>query len=160
MRRLWLLSVIAAVALLTVAHPAGAETVRIPFTGTSVLLEEFPPDRAWFSDGVYHVRGATSISRGTTTMGANEVTGITTTVVNFNVNLSTGDGSAWGTLETTQDDGGCGGTFTATLTGSAVSGKTVEKCFGELAGWQARTEFESTGSGRNAYTGFLFNPGG
>ena len=51
-------------------------------------------------------------------MGANVVTGITTTVVNFNVNLSTGDGSAWGTLETTQDDGGCGGTFTATLTGT------------------------------------------
>lgn len=154
---------VALVVLLAMAVPASAKTDRIPFSGEDHLTVEPHGGTSWVSDdGVLHMRG--SMSEYDARDGGEFYTGDASIVVNFNMDLATGQGRMWGTSHIDVDgyDGGFTGKWVGWFTASGWEGRGHAKGFGDLAGYQQRYTLESAlfndGPG-DIIEGFTFLPG-
>jgi len=160
MRRTRTVLLMAAMMSLVLMPSAGAVTERMATSGVDVMVRLVDPGRGWVTqDGVDHVRGWTATYE---TSDALYGVGSLLIVVNWNLNLATGNGPLWGTMyyEFPAANGGFQGTWNAKFSAFVWSGKSQGTGFGDLEGWQLRQDIRSTGPGTDAYTGFVFNPGG
>ncbi len=149
---------VALVVLLVMAVPASAKTDRVPLSGEDHFKVAPHGGSTWMSDGVLHVRG--SMSAYDTESDSELYQGVTSIVVNYNLDLATMQGRMWGTshLEVTGYDGGFDGTWVGWFTDTGWAGRGLAHGFGELTGYQARYDLHAAPFG-DFVDGFIFMPG-
>ena len=150
---------VALVVLLAMAVPASAKTDRIPFSGEDHLTVLPHGGTSWISeDGVLHMRG--SMSTYDASSDSEFYNGVAYIVVNFNMDLATGQGRMWGTnhIDVVGYDGGFTGKWIAWFTETGWEGRGHSKGYGELDGYQQRYDLESALFG-DYIEGFTFMPG-
>lgn len=137
---------------------AGATTTKIPVLGTQYVTGVIDPGATWTSGNVQHIRGFTE---STVIVGTAYIAGMSIVTLNANINLATGKATVWGTLDLELDayDGGFAGTWTGTADGFLWSGRSTGHGFGDLDGWQERTEMEGIFGLAHTVEGFAFSPG-
>lgn len=149
--------VVALFVLLALAMPAAAKTDRIPFSGVDTFIAQTDPGRQWVSDdGILHVRG--SVSTYTSTSDSVYYAGEAVIVVNYNLDLATGNGQLWGTSHLSNGDGGFDGTWVGKFIAYSWEGKGQSKGFGDMAGYQQRFTLQWAPFGDTA-EGYTFLPG-
>lgn len=160
MRRTMLLGAVVSLALpLVMAPSAGATTERAAISGQDLQITVLDPGVVWISeDGVQHVRGWIGSYQTTDSLYG---VGSLVIVGNWNLKLTTGNGSLWGTMyyEFPAAGGGFEGTWNAKFSAFLWSGKSQGTGFGDLRGWHLRQDLQSTGPTSDVYTGFVFNTG-
>jgi len=167
---------LAIVATLLAANPAAARTTRTPFDNYNVNCV-IHSQTMWVEDGILHIR-----DRDMT--GAVESDGVyhagtTRMLANANIDLATGYGSYWGTLEIYPDaypSGYWAGHWAVQVNAGKAGGIARLQGYGELSGLLTQSELapltpgELAGfvylcdgnqpiSGAHA-VGFVMNPGG
>lgn len=154
---------VALVVLLVMAVPASAKTDRIPFSGEDHLTVPPHGGTSWISDdGILHMRG--SMSEYAATSDSDFYTGDADIVVNFNMDLATGQGRMWGTSHIDVDGyiGGFTGRWVAWFTETGWEGRGHARGYGDLTGYQQRYTLESAMFGDvpgDVIEGFTFLPG-
>lgn len=159
MRRTIVFAAISLALSSAMAPSAGAATERLETSGVDQQVAVLDPGREWTNDDIQHVRGWTGDYETTDHLYGQ---GSLLIVANWNLDLSTGDGTLWGTMyyEFPSFGGGFVGTWNAKFSSFVWSGKSQGMGFGDLAGLQLRQEIQATGPTSDVYTGFVFNPGG
>ncbi len=141
-RSLAVLCIVALIGLLLTAGYAWAEATETPVAGErSVIPRAELPKRDWVDDElVWHVRGARA-----DLVLSGDMVGTGLAIVNFNLDLMTGDGdeSGWVTLELTWGDlsGTFEGRFSTTYTNGAGTGHGVYHGTGDFAGMKFMEDF-------------------
>lgn len=94
--RMALLSLVLIAILLLAAVPAAARPKETPFEIVAFICRLGPPVREWYSDGetVLHQRGV--VVHSILVSDEPSMNGIAVDVLHQDLNLSTGDGRAWG----------------------------------------------------------------
>lgn len=160
MKRAWIVVLVATSFSLVMVPSAGAVTERLHTSGVDEIVQLIDPGVEWVTEGgVDHVRGWTGRYQTTDALYG---VGSLLIVANWNLDLTTGSGSLWGTMyyEFPSANGGFQGTWNAKFTAFVWSGQSQGTGFDGLEGWQLRQDLQSTGPGMDVYTGFVFNPGG
>jgi hypothetical protein len=137
-----LVALMVAIMLLLGTNPATAATTRIPFdtvTVNCVILSE----TVWFSDGgtIMHIRDR--VMDGAEDSDGDYHQGVTRMVGNANIDLTTGYGNYWGTLEIYPDaypEGHWAGHWTMQVNEGRVGGISRLQGHGELAGWHSKAD--------------------
>ncbi len=156
------------ISLTLLAGASHGQAVFIPVSGEDLIAVVDYGDMWTDGGGITHIRGMiiTTVLNGEDIDGV-PVNGTATYEVNFNLNMTTGDGSmkAWGPLVMTYGDlsGSWRVKFNAQLTGWAYDGTfNAPRGYGDFAGWH----FRGTWAGiygqdtPNLFDGFLQIPGG
>lgn len=145
-RRIFLVITIVLITILLVVTPAMATATRTEWTEQQTSCEYYCPEGKvcdhFSADGkIMHGRGHVQYIRvlrfdPVTLERHPEWDGWSTTSVNFNLNLVTGNGSSWGTFVREYDEieGTFEGTWSGEIRGFRFSGKVVGKGTGELEG--------------------------
>lgn len=145
MRALLMVAVI--VGLLMAPAAARAKATTIAVVGVERSVSVGAPERAWFSDGILHVRGQPAENEFIGTCGGESCTFRVPFVLNVNVNPATGNGTAWGTWEYVADGvdyawgdrvGSFAGTFSGQIRAGVVSIRAVSEGTGDFAGMKLR----------------------
>ena len=144
-----------AMLVLTLALPAAAAQTKIPISGRDV--SNGPPldqGTTWYSDGIQHVRGWTA---GYDTTGGDYLDGTSIIVANWNLDLTSGDGTMWGTtdLTLTGTQSGWHETWVAKFDDFMWSGWGVGRGFGELQGMRIRFDVWLLPDGTDVFEGFV-----
>jgi hypothetical protein len=136
-----LVSVLALVSAPLAVKPVAAGTSRIPFDNYNVnctILSQTPP---WVEDGVLHIRNRVMAgaieSDGPYHLGAGHM------VANANIDLTTGYGNYWGTLEIYPDaypDGYWAGSWSMQVNGGHAGGIARLQGYGELNRLSSKAE--------------------
>jgi hypothetical protein len=97
-KRITVVFVLAIVVILVSAVPASARAIRIEYTSSDCTVVPWgPPERVWISDdGVLHQRGVQVTN--SVTSSNDYIAGDMTLVMDFDIDLATGLGHAYGTL--------------------------------------------------------------
>lgn len=150
--------VVALFVLLALAIPAAAKTDRVPFSGQDTFIAQTDPGRQWFSDEgrIMHVRG--SVSTYTSTSDSVYYEGDAVIVVNYNLDLATGNGQLWGSSRLSTSTGGFDGTWVGKFTAFSWAGNGLAKGFGDMVGYQQRFTLQAASFG-DTVEGFTFLPG-
>ena len=162
MRRLFIALALVALVGGVMAAPVAATTTRIPTACAESLITDWTIPRQWVDENlVYHVRGETATYRLT---GDAYCAGTNEPSVDVNVDLTTGQGNvvAKGHIVLDAFDGGWDGTLVAHLTPGGPYlwvGTFVANGFGELAGWQWRSDLVEVTHLLVLDDGFVFQPG-
>jgi len=157
MRKLVLAFAVAGILVAAYAPVSFATTTKIPFALVEVVDAELEPGEWTTTEGVLSVRGAVWHA---VTTGTPAIEGTDTIVLNFDLDLATGNGELWGTdrLEPARSPGGG---FDCTWHGTYVdfywSGKLVCHGDGSLRGWQLRATIVPGGEGYSI-NGYYFRP--
>ena len=149
----------AAVLVLALAAPTRATTTRIPVSLDEPLIEVIAWSDTW-GDTVQQARGYEASYA--VDFGGDIGAGVATVRANYSMNLTTGHGTLWGTIVYDLGDGGFTGTFTGKWVWSEDAvwvGRTVSHGFGDLAGWQLRTQIVEIAHELVTEEGFIFMPG-
>jgi len=158
------------------ARPVAAETIRIPidnYNVNCVIVSQTPP---WVEDGILHIRNRDMTGYVLSNSDTHEGTGHM--VANANIELATGYGSYWGTLEIypyAYPDGYWAGSFSMQVNEGKVGGKARLQGYGSLNGLATKSDLmpltpDQLGdyaylcggppiSGAHA-VGFIMDPGG
>lgn len=120
MRKLLLVVTALLAAVVLMATPAAAQTTTTPFVETKANCALLDPGTQWTAGNVLHIRGRVSMDRVVNLQGMPDSDGWMTSTVNYNVNLVTLKGAAWGTFERTFD--GMDGTFEGRYAGPITDG--------------------------------------
>jgi hypothetical protein len=150
---------VAVVLFVLALSTASATTTQIEQHGHETC-GSYSGAREWVTeDGVLQVRGGIldCVATGDPYLAGTEVI-----LLNFNLDLATGEGTLWGTWESELSgfEGGFEGTWNghwgATTNTNGWSGKAVGHGYGDLEGWQARLALRTT---TDSVDGFVFSPG-
>jgi hypothetical protein len=123
------------------ASPAAAATTRIPFDNYNincVILSQTPP---WMEAGILYIRNR--VMEGAVLSDGDYHQGTGHMVANANIELATGYGSYWGTLEIYPDaypDGHWAGSFAMQVNEGHASGIARLQGYGELNGLATKSE--------------------
>ena len=151
MRRVLVLSFLAAAAVQLVASPAMARATKTPFSAmeTSVPVQE---GKTWVSGHIFHVRG--EVDAGPVT---GDLDGTITIHVNLNVDMNTGKGELYGTFTIATDAVSWSGHFTGAISGPLSSGR-----FGGQGtdGIKLMGHFTQTGENTFDLSGVILDPHG
>jgi len=158
------------------ARPAAAATIRIPvdnYNVNCIILSQTPP---WVENGILHIRNR--VMEGIVLSDGDYHQGTGHMVANANIELATGYGSYWGTLEIYPDaypDGHWAGGFAMQVNEGHASGIARLQGYGELNGLATKSELTPLAPPQlAAYTylcggppvsgahavGFVIDPGG
>ena len=169
-RLLLVLLVLATLAL--AATPASARATRTTYTAEEFICVEGPPQRMWFSANgtMLHIRGQSAES---VVLSSNPlVQGTNHLLKNMDLNLSTGEGHAYGTFSTSPEavDGTWDGHFTIRFSPTSFSGSAAGRGSGDLAGQHVAIRFSALDPGdpdnpcgatsADLATGVIHNPHG
>jgi hypothetical protein len=150
------------VVLFGLALPATATTSQVAISGTQQVVD-FQPGECWMSGSIQHMRGAQSVSVLSPVSGLPHQ-GLATATVNFNLDVRTGQGRAWGKGSLVFEGGG----FETTFAGDVSSGpnglegvfRVVGHGYGVFEGMQVRViGYENLNTGSTTFEGVLFEPG-
>jgi hypothetical protein len=124
---------------------AGNGAVKIDFVAQEALAPIGPPGKIWVSDGVQHIR---DFPLAGPVWG--DLNGTLTTSFNVNLNLTTGDGTAFGIFILEVEWNGLIGTFEGraqgTYDGFLISGHGSGHGTGDFEGMQIQAFFFNTGT--------------
>jgi hypothetical protein len=124
------------------------------------------PGQVWFTQNgtVMHMRGQTTYSTIDPLPGHPEcdprfATGKMTMKVNFDINLTTGDGASWGTssLALNGVDGVFVGPFVGKIHGGAFQGKSFAVGTGDLKGLFENVSMQQTGENTYEVHGIVYS---
>ena len=114
-----------------------ARATQTPYQFTVTDVEVGVPERVWVDGGILHIR-----EQPVKTSITGDIVGSAVTIRNVNLDLSTGDGSAWGTFVRSVTWQGLSGTFeghfTAKITGSSTVVQLVGHGTEDFEGMQIR----------------------
>ena len=137
---------------------AGNGAVKIDFVSEEALAPIGPPGKIWVSDGVQHIR---DFPLAGPVWG--DLNGTLTTSFNVNLNLTTGDGTAFGTFVLEVEWNGLTGTFEGRASGKyegfRISGQGIGHGTGDFEGMQMQAYFFNTATG-TALIGTILIPHG
>jgi len=135
-KRITIIFVLAMVVILMSAVPAAARATRIEYTSLDCTIAPWgSPERVWISDdGVLHQRGVQVINR--VTSSSVYVTGDMTLEMNFDIDLATGLGHAYGTLSIvpTAYNGTWEGHWSTHISPEGLTGNATGQGTGDLEG--------------------------
>lgn len=143
---------------------AGATVDRITICTLETDISKIP-GKVWLSeDGtILHVRGQTTISKNTPLPGHPECDlrysqGELVMTVNFNINLTNGEGEAWGSTTSTPTgiDGTFVGPFSGKIHAGAFYGKSVDIGTGALEGLIERVTIQQIGVDTYEVLGYVY----
>lgn len=158
MRRLALAFVVAGLLVAASAAPAAARTTRIAVEGQAVT-HVVDPGATTQSGTVLSVRG--QVMAGYGTWNTKYFTGPQTEVVNYDIDLATGNGHMWGWGRHTPaavPGGSWYCAFADTFTGGVYAGRAACIGTGRLSGWLLSAEMHQTGADSAGFTGFMLQP--
>jgi hypothetical protein len=142
------------------ASPAAAATIQIPidnYNVNCVILSQTPP---WVEDGILHIRNRDMTGYVLSTSDTHQGTGHM--VANANIELATGYGSYWGTLEIypyAYPDGHWAGSFAMQVNEGKVGGKARLQGYGSLNGLATKSDLVPlTPAELAAYAGLCGGP--
>jgi len=181
MKKLWrlvlvLVAVFAALTAFASANPATAATTRVPFNNININCD-IVSQTMWVEDGILHIRDR--IMEGAVDSDGDYHEGSTRMVANANIDLATGYGSYWGTLEiypNAYPEGYWSGHWSVQVNKGKVGGIARLKGYGEIDGLLSKADLtpipppllptyaylcngSTPVSGAHA-VGFTMNPGG
>lgn len=142
MRKLMLAMTALVVALVLTVGPAAAQTTTTPFVDKKAGCAIVDPGTQWTSGNVVHLRNRSGVSRVVNLQGMPGFDGWMTETVNYNVNLLTLKGVAWGTFNRGFDeiDGTFEGHYAGPITDGLFAGKGEAVGTGSLAGLQLKAD--------------------
>lgn len=146
-----------AMLVVALAVPAVAgPPAKTPVLGEDTLVQVLDPGRTWMSDGIQHVRGWTAEYE-TAGEPSDYIDGTSIIVANWNLDVTSGEGTMWGTIDLTLSDvdGGWRQTWVAKFDDFVWSGKAVGHGFGALRGMELRLDVQATGEGTDVFEGFI-----
>lgn len=141
--KIWLTAFVSLIFLALLASGVAAQADFLFGDGYEALCNEGVPERMWVNGNVLQIRG--QINRSRTYMPIfDETFGTNVSIVNVRLDVTTGDGTVWGTFTSTPDeiDGTLEGSFSGRLIGGLYFGRGVGHGTGELAGMQLKTVTE------------------
>jgi hypothetical protein len=162
MRRFVMILTMAVLAAALIAPPAMATTMRIAIHCDETLITPWAGGREWLDeDFVYHIRGN---SADYLDEGSPYCAGVNHATVNVNLDLLTGEGMviAFAHRELDALEGGWDAKLVAHMTPDGPYiwvGEVVGRGYGELAGWQYRSNVYETSHTTIVEDGFVFLPG-
>ena len=149
------------VLLLGISSPSShADTgaIKLHFVSEEILSPIGPPERIWMSGDVQHIR---NFPLAGPVWG--DINGTLTTYFNVNLNLTTGDGTAFGIFILEVEWNGLRGTFEgraqANYEGFVISGHGSGHGTGDFEGMQMQAFFFQE-DGRTPLIGTILIPGG
>lgn len=143
-RKIGLSVALALIACSLVVAPAAAGAAVTTFTGLEVTCSEAPAAREWVSGDVLHVRGQLITTRIVTT--DYRATGTNTIVLNYDLNLKSGNGGlyGWFHLQPDQVNGFWEGRFSGHFTNFVTSVHATGHGTGKLAGLKEMVKLKAT----------------
>ena len=135
---------LALIATLIMAVPGSARAVKETIAEKNAYCEFLDPGVEWYSAGkIWHLRDRLVLKRTVPLLsygGQKDAEGWTTVVVNLNLNLETGSGSAWGTWfrEFDNFDGAYEGSFAGGFTDGVWYGRVTGKGSGVYEGYHVK----------------------
>jgi hypothetical protein len=135
---------LALLAGLFIITPAGARQAVTQFSGTEITCVEGPPEKQWVENNILHIRNQVVTTRVLTT--DQRTTGTNTIMLNFNLDLSKGSGTLFGTyhLQPDQVNGAWNGHFSGHFENFVNFVHAAGRGTGELAGLHEKVTIQGT----------------
>ena len=135
-KKITVIFVLAMVVILVSAVPAAARATHIEYTsGDCTIAPWGPPEREWISDdGILHQRGVLLIN--SVTSSSDYITGDMTIEMDFDIDLATGLGHAYGSLSIapTAYNGTWEGHWSTHISPAGLQGRATGQGTGDLEG--------------------------
>jgi hypothetical protein len=160
MKRLVMALAVAGILVSASATGATAKTTKTEVAGTATVTQVLGIGSDVTVGSVRSVRGLVQLENNV--WNSSYLSGLSINVVNFDLDLATGQGELWGSGHhsvTAEPDGGWDCVFHAVFVDYAYSGKGVCHGTGTLHTWQWRADLHMIDDTSTGFTGYFFQPG-